>query len=99
MFQVNQCTRAIVAPVDLPNTRLLLVHAEADSSEVVTAEIREFIEGLRVRKFLTPSQAALLSSLLDSNRYVHAREGGSGSWLAFLLSDTYSPVFFALHSR
>lgn len=58
-------------PADLANEDSSV--SEEDSSEVVIGEIREFIEGLRVRNFLTAQQATLLNALLSSNRLVHIK--------------------------
>ena len=55
-------------PTDLPLEDSSGV-SEEDSSEMVVAEIKEFVEGLRVRNFLTTQQANLLNALLSSNRY------------------------------
>ena len=52
---------------------LIAILTEADSTEMVTLEIMEFIEGLRVRNFLTMNQASLLNSLLASNRYLDVK--------------------------
>lgn len=68
--QTNKPVRLADMPADLANEDSSV--SEEDSSEVVIGEIREFIEGLRVRNFLTAQQATLLNALLSSNRLVFA---------------------------
>ena len=69
--QTNKPVRLADMPADLANEDSSV--SEEDSSEVVIGEIREFIEGLRVRNFLTAQQATLLNALLSSNRFVPTR--------------------------
>ena len=66
--QTNKPVKMADLPTDLPLEDSSGV-SEEDSSEMVVAEIKEFVEGLRVRNFLTTQQANLLNALLSSNRY------------------------------
>eukprot|EP01032_Pedospumella_encystans_P013349 gene13349-15376_t len=64
--QTNKPVKMADLPTDLPLEDSSAV-SEEDSSEMVVAEIKEFVEGLRVRNFLTTQQANLLNALLSSN--------------------------------